>query len=325
MGTQKLCACNQTRQNLIGVDIDLVDTIKQPFATIVKELSEVPRGGVWLNPFRGIPHGPRLSRFDVIYLDENCSVLEFTENFAEAEFTPIGSEAASAIILSAHSLTSSRIQKGDQLRICRPSKALAGFDDASLPADDEGSLRCLQRIGLLESEAQSSAHKQQDMDAEFDQGENDKPSLTLRILSWLFPSPASGDRRSGERVPAPGLVAYYWTGGAPQKFQLGNVSQSGLFLLTEERWRPGTRIVMTLQRDDSDKALPEEIQRVESEIIRWGVDGVGCAFVESGFVDLNNGEIVKNKKFDSEAFKRFLCRVQSPASTAGNPTPNRDV
>jgi hypothetical protein len=103
------------------------------------------------------------------------------------------------------------------------------------------------------------------------------------------------------------------------------VSQSGLFLLTEERWRPGTRIVMTLQRDDSDKALPEEIQRVESEIIRWGVDGVGCAFVESGFVDLNNGEIVKNKKFDSEAFKRFLCRVQSPASTAGNPTPNRDV
>ena len=89
MGTQKLCACDRTRQSAIGVEIDLVDTVEQPFAAIVKDLSDVSEDGLWLNPFRGIPRGPRLSRFDVIYLDENCRVLEYAENFTEVEFEPL--------------------------------------------------------------------------------------------------------------------------------------------------------------------------------------------------------------------------------------------
>ena len=83
MGTQKLCACDRARQILISEDIDFVDTVKQPFTAIVKDLSEVTHDGLWLSPFRGIPRGPRLSRFDVVYLDENCRVLEYRENFAE--------------------------------------------------------------------------------------------------------------------------------------------------------------------------------------------------------------------------------------------------
>jgi hypothetical protein len=173
---------------------------------------------------------------------------------------------------------------------------------------------------LLDSQAQKSAYERQDLYAETGQnGESEKPSLTVRILRWLFPPTASGDRRRGERMLAPGLVAYYWTGGSPQAYRLGNVSQSGFFLLTEERWLPGTRIVMTLQRDDSGEAKSEEIHRVESEVIRWGVDGVGCSFVESGFVDLNSGEILENQKFDREAFDKFLRSAQSPAPGAREP------
>ena len=73
---------------------------------------------------------------------------------------------------------------------------------------------------------------------------------------------------------------------------------------------------MTLQRDGSGEAKSEEIHRVESEVIRWGVDGVGCAFVESGFVDLNSGEFLENQKFDREAFDKFLRCAQNPASGA---------
>jgi hypothetical protein len=313
MGTQKLCACHRAHQSLVSVNINFVDTVKQPFIAIVKDLSEVTHDGLWLNPFRGIPRGPRLSRFDVIYLDEHCKVLEAIENFAEVEFSPIASQAASALILPAHSLTSSQIKRGDQLRICSESRPLAGFDDASLPADEGGSLRCSRRNRLLASQAQKDTTEEQIANQETDQyGGSEKPSLTLRVLRWLFPPPTPGDRRRGERIPAPGLIAYYWTGGTPQAYQLGDVSQSGLFLLTEERWLPGTRIVMTLQRGGKDR--PEEIHRVESEVIRWGVDGVGCAFVESGFVDLNNGEILEDRKFDREAFEQFLCRAGSTAS-----------
>lgn len=106
MGTQKLCACDRTCQSPISAEIELVDTVKQPFAVIVKNLSELERNGLWLNPFRGIPRGPRLSRFDVIYLDENCQVLEFAENFTEAEFEPFHGEAASALILPPRTLGS---------------------------------------------------------------------------------------------------------------------------------------------------------------------------------------------------------------------------
>ncbi len=110
----------------------------------------------------------------------------------------------------------------------------------------------------------------------------------------------------------PGLVAYYWTGGAPQAYQLGNVSGSGLYLLTAERWLPGTRIVMTLQKENHE---PNSVNfsRVESKVIRWGEDGVGCEFVESGYVDLNNGEIVEDQKFDRKAFEQFLRRARSVA------------
>ncbi len=161
MGTQKLCACDRARQTLVSVNINFVDTVKQPFTEIVKDLSEVTHHGLWMNPFRGIPRGPRLTRFDVIYLDENCKVLDCIENFAEAEFAPIGSEAASALILPAHSLTSSQIKKGDQLRICSDSNALAGFDDMSLTADEDGSLRCSRRNRFLASQAQKGTTEQQ--------------------------------------------------------------------------------------------------------------------------------------------------------------------
>ena len=144
-------------------------------------------------------------------------------------------------------------------------------------------------------------------------GVDEKPSLKVRFLRWLFPEAASIDRRRGERLPVPGLVAYYWTGGAPQAYQLGNVSRSGLYLLTEERWLPGTRIVMTLQKEKRE-ANSEDISRVESKVIRWGEDGVGCEFVESGYVDLNTGEIIEDQKFDRAAFEQFLHRAQGLAS-----------
>jgi hypothetical protein len=142
----------------------------------------------------------------------------------------------------------------------------------------------------------------------------------VRFLRWVFP-PASSDRRRDVRMPARGIVAYYWTGGAPQAYQLGNVSQSGLYMLTEERWIPGTRIMMTLQRANIGEAHSEDIHQVESQVVRWGVNGVGCAFVESGLVDLNSGEIVEDQKFDRVAFEQFLLRAQRLASGADNPWP----
>lgn len=310
MGTEKLCACDRTRQSSLCAEIDFVDTVKEPFLTIVKDLSNV-KGGLWLNPFRGIPRGPQVSRFDVIYLDESCKVLNFVVNFAEAEFEPIPEVAASALVLPAHSLGAFPIRRGDQLRICQGNRVLAGTDEPPLASFGDTNFCGTYREGPVDQSPTPRTEKQvAKTEAVGSLSTEEKPSLMVRFLRWLFPEPSLKDRRRGERLPEPGLVAYYWTGGSPTSYPLGNVSSSGLYLETDERWLPGTRIVMTLQQHCAGAANADEVCRVESKVIRWGDDGVGCEFVESGFTDLNNGEVVEGKKFDREAFEQFLHRAR---------------
>jgi hypothetical protein len=310
MASEKLCVCDRTRENLIGTKLDFVDTVHLPFVALVKSLSNVPETGLWLNHFRGIPKGPRLSRFDVIYLDERATVLSCVENFTEVEFKLLEQEAASAVILAAHSLAKVNVQPGDQLRVCRAGKVLAGFpDNGETPADTQICIReGMAGAACREKQRGEASLNTNDVAAPATEISNQKLSLKQKFLFWLFPKPDDGDRRRGKRLPAANLVAYYWTGGAPQAYKLAEISQSGLYLFTEERWLPGTRIVMTLQRE-SDPTETEEISRVESEVVRWGEDGVAFRFVESGFVDLNTGQIVEGRKFDRAAFDQFLHRV----------------
>lgn len=284
--------------------------MNEPFLTIVKGLSDV-KDGLWLSPFRGIPRGPQVSRFDVIYLDEDCKVLDYVVNFAESEFQPIPEIASSALVLPAHTLGSFPIRKGDQLRICQGKRVLAGALDWGATAGFEETPLCA--TYMKAPAAQSTQANEESIakpEAVTSTSEEEKPSFKFRFLRWLFPNPAPSDRRRGERLLEPGLVAYYWTGGSPSSYPLGNVSSSGLYLRTQERWLPGTRIVMTLQRHNPDAAKTDDVCRVESKVVRWGDDGVGCEFVESGFFDLNNGEVIEGKRFDRAAFDEFIHRVR---------------
>lgn len=302
MGSKTLCACDRTCEKLISANLKLLDTIQVPFPTQVKALSDVHEAGLWLRPYRGIPRGPRLSRFDVIYLDESARILACSENFREIEFRPIHGKVSSAIILRSHTISSVRIKEGDQLRICSDRKVLAGDTEM-----DQGS-QCSNSVALhhlsfslpksresLPSNASTPpAHAKQEGLSPMD-----------HFLRWLF------DPRRGYRMPAPALVAYYWTGGAPKATKLGDVSTSGLYLLTGERWSPGTRIVMTLQRVGACTD-PENTTRVESEVVRWGNDGVGCRIVKSGIASRGTDGILEKKRFARKAFQKFLIRTAGP-------------
>src|SRR6516225_7039591 len=72
--------------------------------------------------------------------------------------------------------------------------------------------------------------------------------LKIRFLRWLFPDI---NRRRAKRYSSSGLVAYYWTGGAPHCYDIANISATGLYLRTKERWAPETLIQMTIQKDES--------------------------------------------------------------------------
>ena len=101
------------------------------------------------------------------------------------------------------------------------------------------------------------------------------------------------ERRRSRRHPLPGLVAYYWTGGTPKAHQVGDISTTGFYLLTDERWVPDTLIRVTLQRQGTQGSSPEDVISVVSKVVRWGENGVGYEFVPSETLELT-GQRVRN-------------------------------
>ncbi len=110
-------------------------------------------------------------------------------------------------------------------------------------------------------------------------------SWRVRLLRWLFPGlvidepQAPVDRRRADRQSLPGLVAYYFTGGKPEPQRIANISVTGFYLHTDERWMPGTVVRMTLQRVGTKGDDPADTISVNSRIVRWGSDGEGFEFI----------------------------------------------
>jgi hypothetical protein len=126
-------------------------------------------------------------------------------------------------------------------------------------------------------------------EAKFKHGE---PSRKLQFLSWLYPDlhlenveKTRREERAATRVTDPGLVAYFFTGGSPRPHPVKNISVTGFYMYTDERWLPGTIIRITLQILGSSGDDPRDTITVHSRVVRWGVDGGGFEFVLPGFID----------------------------------------
>lgn len=86
------------------------------------------------------------------------------------------------------------------------------------------------------------------------------------------------DRRVTERRAAAGLVAHYWNGGAPEEHKIRDISSTGLYVVTKDRWYPGTLIEMAVQTADKDGDEADSCP-VQSRVVRAGSDGVGFEFI----------------------------------------------
>jgi hypothetical protein len=133
--------------------------------------------------------------------------------------------------------------------------------------------------------------------------------LPLRFLRWLFPEV---NQRRAKRFPTPGLVAYYWTGGSAYSYHVGDMSATGLFLLTKERWAPGTMIQMTLQQQDGRLDSSEGSICVLSEVVRWGENGAGFSFVLTDYENIYDYGIMPGDTIDRKSVERFLLSIGVP-------------
>jgi hypothetical protein len=101
----------------------------------------------------------------------------------------------------------------------------------------------------------------------------------MRAIRNWFKTIASNDPRLTLRHKTPPLVAYFWDGGCPVAHTVRNISPTGFYLETTERWLLGTLVMMTLQRIGSDPSHADCSVIVMSKVVRYGNDGVGFSFI----------------------------------------------
>ena len=108
----------------------------------------------------------------------------------------------------------------------------------------------------------------------------EKLPFAARVQRWLAGESISlsGNRRRGERVALPGLVAFYFTGGAPKPHEIVNISTSGLYLRSKELWSLNTLVRMTLERLDAERGEKKSIS-VLARVVRVDDGGIGHEFV----------------------------------------------
>jgi hypothetical protein len=127
------------------------------------------------------------------------------------------------------------------------------------------------------------------------------------VTSW-FKRLSFAEHRKAQRMKAPLLVAYYWNGATPGSHAIQNISSSGFYLVTKERWLPGTMVTMTLQRTDMahENAGTEPHISVLSKVVRLDEDGVGFAFIP---LEPHPGDL-KSKPVGKRELNRFVEQVK---------------
>jgi hypothetical protein len=99
------------------------------------------------------------------------------------------------------------------------------------------------------------------------------------VMKNWFEELMSQQSRRAQRHREPRLVAFYWDGGTPKPHYIRDISRSGLYLLTDQRWYPGTLVTMTLQRTEKNDDGSKRSVGVQARVIRSGQDGVALSFV----------------------------------------------
>lgn len=101
----------------------------------------------------------------------------------------------------------------------------------------------------------------------------------MKSLEDLVEKLSLPETKRAERRPAHGFVAHYLVGRSARQDDIKNISSTGLFLLTEERWVPGTVVSLTLQMQSPLEEISERQITVQAKTVVWGEDGVGFSFV----------------------------------------------
>ena len=310
------CAYNQTREQILSQHVDLADLLPENLREKLALLTPGSVKALWLAPFRGIAQNHVDSPIDLLFLDCNNCVLTMAESFPVAQPTTCNWPAGTALALPVQSIALSGTLAGDQMVLCSPQEMkrrfviLRGFgtvagmvssnlETQKLPSNPHSvahhpppirnkAVQLTTGEEILEKHAPPSARPSapeqtpgltgaEETTAPF----NSRASSPRNWLRWLLtPEPSDKehpDKRKFPREVLPWVAAYFFNGGPPSPSSVRDISISGMFVVTAERWYLGTIIRFTLT--DWRVQPPDRYVTINAEAVRWGDDGVGLRFL----------------------------------------------
>ena len=320
MELRKHCAYNQTRECFLGLEVAVADFAYASLQNAFSTLTLKPGEGLWLLPFRGLPDVGMQAPLDLVYLDENCQVIDTVESFPTFHITPSSPPSASVLALPAHSIFSSQTQPGDQLVVCVAEEMERRLQGAPNLGGDEGDVLSAvpARERPLWSGVPGVVHfEDRSRQIRPEAGQADETGLIQPVKQdlmprrnwlqrWWSPEP----RRRAPREPATGLAAYFWTGGPPEPHNVKNISATGLYLLTEERWYPGTLVMMVLKKPGESEESVELSLSVHAQAVRSADDGVGMQFIMADSPPARSQPDAQSNAAGRKELDRFLMQLR---------------
>jgi hypothetical protein len=315
------CAYNQTRRCILGVEIASGDFSHASLADQIPLLVPKSGAGLWMIPFKGIPATEVIVPLDLIYLGEDCRVIETVEFYPTFRVSPSSPPATSVLALPPHSIFASHTQPGDQLVFGLAEEIES---EMNVLSGSMGTASAVKEAPVVREEPLASVPAPQRGDdplkakpAASQPAAAAAPAAPLKMAaqpkSWLkrlFSRAAEPtEPRKASRAALPGLIAHFWTGGSPQPHDILNISSTGLYVRTEERWYPGTLIQMTLKKTGSHGTGGEASISLLVKANRWGNDGVGLGFVVRDPRSPRGGDGAQAGAIDRDVLDRFLAKI----------------
>ena len=346
MESRRLCAYNQTRECFLGLEVSTADLPYSELKSLLQKLALKSGEGLWMMQSRGIPDTDMRTPLDLIYLDEDCRVIEVVESFPTFRVSPSSPRPDSILALPIYSIYSSQTQSGDQLVLCVAEEMQGRLERITSASGVTGGVQSAVLLrgkplwsggpGVMELKERPQDERPQDERPQEKRPQEEHPEAEVPyemdliqpgmkyvkpprnwLKRWWSPDPRKApdpnevqELRNSTRELLPNLAAYYWTGAAPKAHSIKDISSSGLYVLTEERWYPGTLIMMTLQSAIDGKDNFEHAISVHSRAIRWGNDGVGLQFIPQDAPAARNGPNSLVDGASRRELEQFLERLR---------------
>ena len=115
---------NETKQTSLCAQVTVANTGLSRMIGLLGRRSLEPNTGIWLVPANAIHTIGMMFRFDVILIDKNYRVVGLRERIRPFSMTWPNFHAATVLELPADTISKSRTEIGDQLRLERPMAPL---------------------------------------------------------------------------------------------------------------------------------------------------------------------------------------------------------